>query len=65
MNTASTDLWMASCISRLKKRPTLFDEILAIIFARIVAKKGAEKMTDKKKRGPWSLEELAKELQRE
>jgi hypothetical protein len=43
---------------------TLPDEVLANMIAkRIVAKKGAEKMTDKKKKGPRSLEELAKELE--
>jgi hypothetical protein len=39
------------------------DKVLANIIARrIVAKKGAEKMTGKKKKGPRSLTELAQEL---
>jgi hypothetical protein len=43
---------------------TLPDEVLANMIAkRIVAKKGAERMTEKKKKGPRSLEELAKELE--
>jgi hypothetical protein len=42
---------------------TLPDEVLATMIAkRIVAKKGAEKMTEKKKRGQRSLSELAEEL---
>jgi hypothetical protein len=39
------------------------DEVLAgMIAKRIVAKKGAEEMTEKKKRGQRSLEELTREL---
>jgi len=42
---------------------TLPDEVLANMIAkRIVAKKGAEKMTEKKKKGPRSLAELTEEL---
>jgi len=42
---------------------TLPDEVLANMIAkRIVAKKGAEKMTEKKNRGQRSLTELAEEL---
>ena len=47
-----------------KQPKTLPDEVLANMIAkRIVAKKGAEQMTDKKKKGPRSLTELAKELE--
>jgi hypothetical protein len=42
---------------------TLPDEVLANMIAkRIIAKKGAEKMTEKKKRGQRSLAELTEEL---
>jgi hypothetical protein len=42
---------------------TLPDEVLAgMIAKRIVAKKGAEKMTENKKKGQRTLEELAREL---
>jgi hypothetical protein len=42
---------------------TLPDEVLASMIAkRIVAKKGAEKMTEKKKKGHRTLEELASEM---
>lgn len=42
---------------------TLPDEVLASMIAkRIVAKKGAEKMTEKKKKGQRTLEELASEM---
>jgi hypothetical protein len=41
---------------------TLPDEVLANMIAkRIIAKKGAEKMTDKKKKGPRTLAEMAQE----
>jgi hypothetical protein len=41
---------------------TLPDEVLANMIAkRIVAKQGAEKMTNKKKKGPRSLSEMAQE----
>lgn len=47
-----------------KQPKTLPDEVLANMIAkRIVAKKGAEKMTEKKKKGPRSLMELAEELE--
>jgi len=47
-----------------KQPKTLPDEVLANMIAkRIIAKKGAEQMTDKKKKGPRSLTELAKELE--
>jgi hypothetical protein len=47
-----------------KQQPrTLPDEVIANMIAkRIVAKKGAEKMTEKKKKGHRSLEELTQEL---
>ena len=42
---------------------TIPEEVLATMIAkRIVAKKGAEKMTEKKKKGQRSLAELAEEL---
>ena len=42
---------------------SLPDEVLANMIAkRIIAKKGAEKMTEKKKRGQRSLAELTEEL---
>jgi hypothetical protein len=34
-----------------------------MIAKRIIAKKGAEQMTEKKKKGPRSLSELAQELE--
>lgn len=41
---------------------TIPDEVMANMIAkRIIAKKGAEKMTDKKKKGPRSLTEIAQE----
>ena len=47
-----------------KQPKTLPDEVLANMIAkRIVAKKGAEKMTGKKKKGQRSLMELAEELE--
>jgi hypothetical protein len=47
-----------------KQQPkSLPDEVIANMIAkRIVAKKGAEKMTEKKKKGQRSLAELADEL---
>ena len=42
---------------------TLPDAVLATMIAkRIVAKKGAEQMVEKKKKGPRSLMELTEEL---
>ena len=46
-----------------KQPKTLPDAVLANMIAkRIIAKKGAEQMTEKKKKGPRSLTELADEL---
>jgi len=48
---------------QVQQPKTLPDEVLAgMIAKRIVAKKGAEKMTEKKKKGQRSLAELADEL---
>ena len=46
-----------------KQPKTLPDAVLANMIAkRIIAKKGAEQMTEKKKKGQRSLAELAEEL---